>query len=401
MGKLYLEKADASTAQSHFRQALALGQKMNAFDLMYEPLDGLAAVAEKQKRYDEALKHYGHAIDKIESVRERLKIESFKTQFVEDKLEIYESVITLLIRLGRFEEAYDYLQRFRSRSFLETLSPERIDFAEGIAPKRFARYRFWEQKLREVYDRLGLEYEKGDGKRNDKTIAALNDSLQRIQQEHEKISDEILLHHSRYAKTVGIAQPLSLRAIQQQVLQPGRTLVEYFVGPEIVAAYVIQAQTFHCEVLKVKREELEDGVGKIRAPLKQVKERTIRNLADIGLFDLKLAQQLYERLFQPIEKYLAAGTQLLIVPDGVLHYLPFEALVTSAENNKPDPKVCSFHVTRTFTICWRNMPSLMLRRRAFWRWRENPTGPTLPVDCSGLAVPILDASKIPARLPFP
>lgn len=338
MGKLYLEKEDVSLAQSHFRQALAMGQKMNAFDLMYESLGGLAAAAEKQKRYDEALEHYGQAIDKIESVRERLKIESFKTQFVEDKLEIYESVITLLIRLGRFEEAYDYLQRFRSRSFLEMLSPERIDFAEGIAPKRFARYRFWEQKLREVYDRLGLEYGKGDGKRNDKTIAALNDSLQRIQQAHEKISDEILLHHPRYAKTVGIKQPLGLLAIQQQVLQPGQTLVEYFVGPEFVAAYVIEARTFHCEVLKVKREELENGVSKIRAPFQQVKEGSIRNLADIG-FDLKLAQQLYERLFQPIEKHLTPGTQLLIVPDGVLHYLPFEALVTSVENKKPDPQV--------------------------------------------------------------
>lgn len=337
-GKLYLEKEEVSAAQPNFFKALALGQKMNAFDLIYESLAGLAAAAEKQKRYAEALKHFDQAIDKIESVRERLKIESYKTQFVEDKLEIYESVITLLIRLGRFEEAYDYLQRFRARSFLEILSPEHIDFAEGIAPERFAQYRFWELKLREVYDRLSVEYGKAEGKRNAKLIATLDDTLQRTRQEHQKISDEILLHHPRYAKTVGIAQPLGLQGIQQQILQPGQTLVEYFVGPEMVAVYVIQAHTFHCEVLKVKREELEDGVGKIRTPFKQVKEGTIHNLADIG-FDLKLAQQLYERLLQPIEKYLTAGTQLLIVPDGVLHYLPFEALVTSVETKRHDPTV--------------------------------------------------------------
>ncbi len=339
LGNIHSQRNDLSQAKSLFQKALAAGRAMEAFYLMHAPLAGIAAIAEKQKRYDEALKHYGQAIDKIESVRERLKIESYKTQFVEDKLEIYESVITLLIRLGRFEEAYDYLQRFRSRSFLEILSPQRLDFAEGISRRRFARYRFWEQKLREIYDRLGVEYAKGESKRSEKMIAALNDSLQRVQREHEKICDEIRLHHPRAAEAQGLVQPLDLKGVQQKVLQQGQTLVEYFVGPEMVAIYVIQADTFHCEVLKIKRQELEDWIVQLRAPFKQVKEGKIRNLADVPPFDLKLAQQLYEKLFQSLEKYIGPNTQLLIVPDGVLHYLPFEALVTGVENKRHDLKV--------------------------------------------------------------
>ncbi len=338
IGKTYLEKEEFSVALPYFQRALAIGKKMDAFDLMYESLGGIGAVAEKQKRDDEAIKYYDEAIDKIESVRERLKIESYKTQFLEDKLEVYESVITLLIRLGKFEKAYEYLQRFRSRSFLEILSPQRLDFAEGISPKRFARFRFWEQKLREIYDRLGVEYGKGEGKRNDKMIAALNDSLQRVRQEHEKICDEVRLHHPRAAELNGITQALNLQGIQQKVLQPGQTLVEYFVGPELVAVYVIQANTFHCEVLKVKREELENWVDKLREPFRQVKERIIKNLADVS-YDLQLGQRLYERLFQPIEKYLTPSASLLIVPDGVLHYLPFEALVTGVEAKPRDRNI--------------------------------------------------------------
>jgi CHAT domain-containing protein/Tfp pilus assembly protein PilF len=335
LGNLHLAQAEPASARVFFEKARASGERMQAFDLMHESLGGLAKVAEKQKRYADALKYYSEAIDKIESVRERLKIESYKTSFIESKLEVYEAVITLLIRLGRFEEAYEYLQRFRSRSFLEMLGPQRSDFAKGISSELWVRYRFWESKLREIYDRLGNEY--GKDKRSEKKIAALNDSLQRLQQEHEKVCEEIRLRHPRAADEQGLTHPLDLKGIQQKVLQPSQSLVEYFSGPEITAAFVIQANSFHCEVLKLKREELENGVGKIRAPFQQVKEGLIRNLADVG-FDLKLAQQLYERLFQPLEKYLAANTQLLIVPDGVLHYLPFEALVTSVENKKPAPQ---------------------------------------------------------------
>jgi len=333
LGSVHLQQNDLTKALAFFQKALAIGKKMNAFELIYESQSSLAATAEKQQRYDDALKYYAQAIDGIESVRERLKIESYRTQFIESKLEIYESVITLLIRLGRFEEAFNYLQRFRARSFLEIFSPEHRNLAEGISP----RYRFWEQKLREIYDRLRYEYSKGESKRNEKLIAALNDSLQQSRREHEKAADEIRLTRARDAELLGIAPPLGLREIQQKLL-PRQKLVEYFAGPEMVAAYVIQADTFHCEVLKVKREELEDWIGRLRAPFKQVKEGTIRNLADVP-FDIKLAQQLYEKLFQPLEKYLAPNTSLLIVPDGVLHYLPFEALVTGVENKRFDANV--------------------------------------------------------------
>ncbi len=338
MGNLHLEKGNLATASSFFQKALETGKTMDAFDLIYESLGGIAAVAEKQKRYDEALKYYDQSIEKIESVRERLRIESYKTVFIESKLSIYESVITLLIRLGRFEDAYEYLQRFRARSFLDILSPERIDFTSGITPERFERNRFYEQKLREMYERLASEYSKSKDKRNGPLIAAFEDSLKRIRNEHEKLLDEIRLHHPNWANMTGISQPLSLSEIQQKVLSPGMSLVEYFEGPELAAAWVIDANTFHCEVLPIKREKLEELVTQLRQPFKDVKEGNIHNLADVG-FDLRAAQQLYEQIFQPIERHLARNTQLLIVPDGVLHYLPFEALVTGVEKKRHDPTV--------------------------------------------------------------
>lgn len=184
-----------------------------------------------------------------------------------------------------------------------------------------------------MYDRLSAEYGKAEREQN--TIATLLDSLNQVRSKHEKILDGIRLHHSSWAQLTGNAQPLSLEEIQSRVLPPNTSLVEYFVGSEMVAVWVIRKESFDHEVIEIKRDELTEIVERLRQPFKDLKEGKIRNLANVS-FNLKAAQKLYERLFLPIEKYLHKDDQLIIVPDGVLHYLPFEALVTERERKHYD-----------------------------------------------------------------
>lgn len=190
--------------------------------------------------------------------------------------------------------------------------------------------------MRMMYDRLSVEY--GKAKRDTNVIKTLLDSLNQVRNEHEKILDEIRLHHPAWAKLTGIVQPLSLEEIQSRILPPNTSLVEYFVGPDVTAIWVIRKESFDCEVIEMKRDDLTEMVAKLRQPFKDIKEGRISNLADVG-FNLKLARQLYERIFLPIEKYLHKDDQLIIVPDGVLHYLPFEALVTRRERKRYDANI--------------------------------------------------------------
>jgi CHAT domain-containing protein len=54
---------------------------------------------------------------------------------------------------------------------------------------------------------------------------------------------------------------------------------------------------------------------------------------------------LYEQLIQPAEAFLSKKSQLVILPDGILHYIPFEVLITSepaSESDKPYGKLSYF-----------------------------------------------------------
>jgi len=146
------------------------------------------------------------------------------------------------------------------------------------------------------------------------------------------------LNHPRYATLTGVTEPLTLKQIQQKVVQPGTFLIDYLVGEDQTIVWIIGKNSFIHEKLDLKREYLEKMVTNLRQPFRDVKEGKIKNLANIS-FDLKLSQQLYQQVFQTIEKYLEKDNHLIIVPDGILHYLPFEALVTNIEKKQFDRNI--------------------------------------------------------------
>lgn len=49
-------------------------------------------------------------------------------------------------------------------------------------------------------------------------------------------------------------------------------------------------------------------------------------------YDVNLAHELHQIVFQPVEKHLGAEIKkLIIVPHHILYYLPFSALATQIE----------------------------------------------------------------------
>ena len=102
-------------------------------------------------------------------------------------------------------------------------------------------------------------------------------------------------------------------------------VVEYFLTDSSIIAFVILAEDFH--VLQWPRDfPLKTWVKQLR-PLALPQE-------DTGLRD-SISHRLYLKLFAPIEDLLSKGASVLIIPDGVLGYLPFEALLTQAQDQNP------------------------------------------------------------------
>lgn len=336
LGKVEMKERDFSAALKNFNQALSIALKTQAQDLIWRAYWRLGSAYENLGETAQALKHYTAAVDSIESQRAKLTIESLKLSFLEEKLEAYHALIQLLLKSRRIEEAFNYLERAKARSLLDVLSTKGSSVISGISPDLLQRKKENEFLLRRVNELLSKAH--ADQKPAKDKIAALQDSLYKVRFAYEKLLQEIQLKHPRYAELTGNTRPLTLREIQQKIIPPGTVLIEYLVTEKQTFGFLVRSDTVRCLALDLTEAEARAAVDTLLHDARAAGSGDIRNLADLR-FNLKTAERLHRKLVAPLEPEIPGGSALIVVPDGILHYLPFEALVVDIKKDPPaEPK---------------------------------------------------------------
>ncbi len=93
-------------------------------------------------------------------------------------------------------------------------------------------------------------------------------------------------------------------------------------------AFVVSGADIKVLPLATNRARVREQAGQLLAPFRQLRA------GDMDLtrltYDTRAAYALYQAIFAPVRSALGPATDILIVPDDVLHVVPFEALVESA-----------------------------------------------------------------------
>jgi CHAT domain-containing protein len=125
-------------------------------------------------------------------------------------------------------------------------------------------------------------------------------------------------------------EPCKLKQIQEDFLDNKTALIEYFLGEEQSFVFIIEKKTFKLFLLPPKKE-----IGKsIRGFIKEISD------PPVGRFRGNLAaKRLYKELLFPKRGELTESIEnLIIVPDGLLYYLPFETLMTKSQERPSNDK---------------------------------------------------------------
>ncbi|MBK7869568.1 MAG: CHAT domain-containing protein [Saprospiraceae bacterium] len=112
---------------------------------------------------------------------------------------------------------------------------------------------------------------------------------------------------------------MSATEVQKELLQPGQALLEYFVGDSSIFIFVLRPDTLVMQEVK-KDFPLEDWVSSLR-------DNIYLNRTTGATAYAEAAYNLYQKLIAPVKSLLPK--QLIIIPDGILGYVPFEALLTA------------------------------------------------------------------------
>jgi len=278
----------------------------------------------------EAYDSYQRAREALETLRSSLHGEELKIAFMKNRLEVYECLVELCLARGgqkdSTEESFGYMELAKSRSLAELLLQHGHGFGAMEAGQSglVRRIREMREELNWYYRRLEVEQLRPEApsteriQKLEQEALAHENELLRALRELPPSEPEAQLHSS---KVVG-----SLESIRAS-LPSDTALVEYFsVKQQFIAAVLTRDRLEIIPLTPVARivnllRLLHFQLSKFRLGEEYVKsfEKSLLDSTEAHL------REIYEEVFAPLASRLRAR-HLVIVPHGVLHYVPFHAL---------------------------------------------------------------------------
>jgi CHAT domain-containing protein len=313
-------------ARKSYEAAVRIGGAVGKSETLWRAHSRLGRMAEGEEKKQEAFEHYAEAIQIIETMRSELGDSGLKAQFMQNKLQVYEWMIHLLLNMGQDEEAFRYLERAKARIMLDMLQEKSFSSKNREIRELLSKERSLREQLRELAaaPEEALPQESGEGEEDEEepanAPAEKNQDLERVQSEMHSVVERIDQLDPELGSLISV-NPVDAREVQA-LLDEQTALLAYFVGSNLNALFLVTKE-------KVKGIQLECSRKRISKSIKE-----FRTFTDEGV-SLKLFQSreyekplsdLYEMLIKPVEKEISSKKHLVVVPHGMLHYLPFHAL---------------------------------------------------------------------------
>lgn len=328
-GQVMLLAGNLDESEQFFRQALVEVEPANLPPITYACYDGLGQIAEQRDQNEEARAFYRQAIQAVEQLQATIGAEDYKIAFLGDKLRIYEAHILLCLQAGGTQdlnEAFSTVEQAKSRALLDLVVREVS--RNVVTPEDEALLAELDRLKRELnwfYNRLnGTQSDSNE--RSPRQMQMLTTAVT----ERENTLWQLL---NKWQKRDLVSLPsnpvwtVSLNQLQDKL--PSNTMIlEFFTTEDSVLVFGVTSDKSWSKELSIPTTLIADALGQFRFQMNKFTYGTSYSTryADALLHSTNdTLHQLYTLLIQPISEQLACKN-LIIIPHGLLHYVPFHAL---------------------------------------------------------------------------
>jgi CHAT domain-containing protein len=291
---------------------------------MEQQAGGFADVAEARSRYvegvmnemrgnnDAALSFFLKSVETLEGDRRALRDERSRGTFFEDRINFYYAAIQQLLERRRYAEAFELLERSRSRALADLLASRKLGLERPEEQRLYAESTVLRTEIADAQSRLFELASQPDAARNGPQLSALQDRIRTLEAQHQKIVARMAIESPRLQNLITSA-PASLKALQQSMRDEGYEMVQYLVLEHGVILWHIAPDSVFVRNVFLPRTEV---ISKVAALQKSLGDRHAR-------FDETTARELFLFLIQPVLPRIRTE-RLVIVPHEDLSYVPFQ-----------------------------------------------------------------------------
>ena len=278
---VYLDQYDK--ARKYFQQALAIARKSGVEASIAQILANVGVTHHFQKQYAYAIKYYMKSIELIEKLR-KTAIGDVRRDYLASQISTYQLLIHAYILNGKFDNAFEAMELSRAKLLVERLADSKEKFA---IPR-----------------------------------------VSQVQQAMSQTMAVLAYANTDRPKTIEIV--LTAKTINGQMVEGRQFLTASFESYDSAIKASIEKQRGirvvnkkkkkHTIEKKYKKDDLERLINFYRSLLTNTsleKEQPRR----------EIARALYDFLVKPMLPQIQGKKDLIIIPDGVLSFLPFETLI--------------------------------------------------------------------------
>jgi tetratricopeptide (TPR) repeat protein len=328
-----------------------LGERAKALENYEKALSGWRSIGD---RHGEALTLYGiaraerdsgnlaaaretinKAVSIVESLRSKVSNKQLRTTYLATKQNYYELEVDVNMRLylagGAQDEKYaaaalQASEKARARTLLDTLAEAQADLSQTGDPQLIQKADSLQKEIDAMAEQL-LSLRNLNRTGDAAFVAKRIDALTA---EYEDLQAKLRAGNPRYAALTQ-PHPLDLSEIQKQLLDDNTLLLEYALGEEHSYLWAV-TQTSITGFQLSRSDDIKKAARRTRELTVVWQTALEKNQEGFSARVIKArdeywpqAEELSRFLLGPVAKQLRTK-RLLVVPDGILHLVPFGAL---------------------------------------------------------------------------
>lgn len=274
-----------------------------------------------------ALATYDLVAHFIDDIRIEFESDESKAFLSKEAKGIYEQALSTCLNLYEqtrnstfYEKAFQYAERSKALILLEAVKESNTKTLLGVDSKTLEREKLLRSDIKAIEQAL---FEADE-------VAQSNLRQELIEKEQQlaKLIEQIEKSNSTYYQMKYKVELPKIHEIQSR-LEQEEGILEYFVGQKKIYWFYVSADQFTYDIIPLDfplKKWIQDFREGIYKPFYKDFEHLDRD--SLTSIYVEKAYLLYEKLLQGVIEKAQVQQKLRIIPDGVLGYIPFDALLT-------------------------------------------------------------------------
>jgi CHAT domain-containing protein len=308
-----------------------VAEKQDLLEILTAKAEALEAMAKLESSEKSALAAALNAIQGaarlIDLLRADYKAENYRLIFGEKSQQIFDLAVQIAIKLyamtGIFsykEEAFIFSEKSKAALLSENMLESNARQFAGIPADQLAR----EKELKNELAQCETLLEKQSAMpllANPQELIDLKNRYYAYLAEYQKLIGSFEHAYPQYYELKYKSKQISVAEFQKKL--PAQTaLIEYFLGSKNLYIFFLSRNQFEVISQPVESQFAETIESYCRA-IKKIDEKTF----------LQLSPRLFRIVIAPLQEHLVNKEKLLIIPDRILTFLPFETLISREGSN--------------------------------------------------------------------